>query len=324
MRHSINDTYEDIMIWVSEDKKKIKVSSCIYGEYEKNLFDELNDFIEYDFSIIYQYKPTLQKIYNDIINSNGSSDDINKYAEFIGIANGIAKRFEEKLPGLYMCLSHLLEDRFSLTEYLNLDLVLSMEEIWNELENIVVMQRDFSHLFYTLSDRQLNAEDRTEILTSEHYVEFVTNIFLSYDYGKFSYQIIANTPTQFYATLNAIYFSTKPLLALCQYCGRYFTPKTKRVTLYCDRVTKNNSTCKKEGAKTKHREKLKGDPVLLKYNREKHRRYMECDRNVLYSGGYSSFEGFYNWDDIARKKLTQYKSGELSAERMIKFLENQI
>ena len=45
----------------------------------------------------------------------------------------------------------------------------------------------------------------------------------------------------------------KPNVALCQCCGRYFIPKTKKKTLYCDRVLKDNKTCKEWGPVLKHK-----------------------------------------------------------------------
>lgn len=320
MRSSIDDTYLDIQIQISDDKKHITVFSDAYGEYENNLFNELNEFVEYDFSIIYQYKDKLKNIYDEIIDGNNNFSDLYKYQEFINICNAIADAFEDKLPGLAMSLKTLLEDRFSLTDYLTIDLVSAMDKIWYELENIIVMQRDIDSLFYTLSEEQLSNTDRSKILVSQHSVRFVTEMVLSYDYGNFSYMVIANTPQQFYATLTVFYFLSHPLIALCQYCGRYFTPKTKKVTLYCDRATKNNSTCKKEGARFKYKNKVESDPVLHKFIKEKHRRYMECDRMPIYNGGYSSFEFYYQWLDEAKEMLEKYKKEELSANEMMEYL----
>lgn len=320
MRSSIDDTYMDIKIQFSADKKRIRVFSSEYGEYKNNLFDELNAFLEYDFSIIYKHKTELKNIYDEISNSSSDFSDLYKYQNYIEICHSIADTFESKLPGLTLTLKRLLEDRFSLTDYLTIDLVSAMDEIWYELENILIMQKDLNNLFYTLAEEQLNNTDRSKVLSSQHTVSFVTDIELSYDCGKLEYTVIANTPQQFYATLSVFYFSSQPLVALCQYCGRYFIPKTKKVTLYCDRAT-NNSTCKKEGARIKHKNKIESDPVLHKFIKEKHRRYMQCERYPIYTNGYSSFERYYNWLDKVSELIEGYKKGVVSEEDVIRVLE---
>ena len=125
MRHSPDDMYYDVQLSFSADNKKIEVFSYAYGEYENTLFDELNDFIEYDFSIIYKYKSELDRIYNTIYDRNETFDDIFEYQRFMEICEAIAKSFEEQLPGLSMSLQTLLEDKYSLTDCLNIDLVLA-------------------------------------------------------------------------------------------------------------------------------------------------------------------------------------------------------
>lgn len=245
MRSSIDDTYFDIQLTISEDKKHLTVFSNNCGEYKNNLFDELNNFIEYDFSIIYQSKGRLEQIYNEIEFGKNDFSDLYKYQNFINICKDIAKSFERDLPGLYMSLDTMLEDKFSLTDCYTIDLITSMDKIWYELENIAVMQRDIEGLFYNLAEQQLNNTDRSKTLVSQHSGRFVTETVLSYNYGNFSYTVIANTPQQFYATLTVFYFSSHPLIALCQYCGRYFTPKTKKVTLFCAERLKITEPVKK-------------------------------------------------------------------------------
>lgn len=321
MRSSIDDTYFDIQLTISEDKKHLTVFSNNYGEYENNLFDELNNFIEYDFSIIYQFKGRLEQIYNEIEFWKNDFSDLYKYQDFINICKDIAKSFERDLPGLYMSLDTMLEDKFSLTDCYTIDLITSMDKIWYELENIAVMQRDIEGLFYNLAEQQLNYIDRSKTLVSQHYTTFVTEMILTYDYGEFSYKVMANTPQLLYASLVVFYFSSHPSIALCRYCGRYFTPKTKKVTLYCDRATENNSICKIEGARLKYKNKTEGDPVLHKYTREKHRRYMACDRSGWKSQeSDSTFDKYYCWLDIAQEKLEKYKTGLITANEMMRFL----
>lgn len=321
MRHSPDDMYYDVQLSFSADNKKIEVFSYAYGEYENTLFDELNDFIEYDFSIIYKYKSELDRIYNTIYDRNETFDDIFEYQRFMEICEAIAKSFEEQLPGLSMSLQTLLEDKYSLTDCLNIDLVLAMEEIWEELESIAVMQGDIESLFYDLSEVQKNNTDRKNVPFSQHYTTIVTEMNLSYNEGVFKYTVITDTPRQFYAALVIFFFSSQPLISLCEYCGRYFTPKSKKLTLYCDRVSSDGKTCKVKGARSKHKNNTESDPVLKKFYQEKHRRYMACERSKLafdYDG--QTIDKYYYWLDTVKEQLEKYKRGEITAEEMIEYL----
>ena len=52
----------------------------------------------------------------------------------------------------------------------------------------------------------------------------------------------------------------------CACCGGYFIPKTKKMTLYCDRVIKGNKTCKDLAPGLKRRQDKEQD-VLAEYDR---------------------------------------------------------
>ncbi len=48
----------------------------------------------------------------------------------------------------------------------------------------------------------------------------------------------------YYMFLLMHFLETKPNVAWCYYCGRYFIPKTRKLTKYCDRIIKDGKTCK--------------------------------------------------------------------------------
>ena len=325
MRHFPDDTYFDVQLTFSADNKTINVFSIEYGEYDNDLFDELNRFVEYDFGIIYKYKPQLDKIYNTILNSNGLSDDLLEYDNFINICVAIANSFEEDMPGLYITLRTLLEDKDSLTDHIGIDLVQAMEDIWFELDNITIMQRDLKALFCGLSEDQRNNTDRNKIPFSPHYSGIVTEMFLSYRDGKFEYTVLCNTPIKLIVPLIIFYFSSQPLIAECQYCGRFFTPKSKKLTLYCDRMSEDGKSCKVMGARAKHKNKTNSDPILKEFYREKHRRYMACERSKLafdYDG--QTMDKYYYWLDEVNKLIEKYKKGEVSGEEVLKAIGREL
>lgn len=61
-------------------------------------------------------------------------------------------------------------------------------------------------------------------------------------------------------------------IARCEHCWRYFIPKTKKVTRYCDRVLDGQS-CKQRGANLARHKKQEQNDVLLLYRQLRERMY---------------------------------------------------
>lgn len=98
-------------------------------------------------------------------------------------------------------------------------------------------------------------------------------------------------------------------------------PKTKKLTLYCDRITNEHITCKQIGARNKFNDKIETDPVLKVYQLEKHRIEMYCTRSKLDS--YDFFDDYYNWLEMFEPKVTEYKNGNYDGEKLINEIKEQ-
>ena len=71
----------------------------------------------------------------------------------------------------------------------------------------------------------------------------------------------------------ALYFrQDKQRIARCEYCWRYFIPKTRKETLYCDRQT-DGYPCKQRGSRFKRNLNTEQDEALLAYKRLRDRMY---------------------------------------------------
>ena len=67
------------------------------------------------------------------------------------------------------------------------------------------------------------------------------------------------------------YLHSEPNVAQCHSCGQYFIPKTRKTTLYCDRVMKDGKTCKEIAPAIIHKNAVDTDLVLKVYDRTKHK-----------------------------------------------------
>lgn len=101
-------------------------------------------------------------------------------------------------------------------------------------------------------------------------------------------------------------------------CGRYFIPKTKKKTLYCDRVFKEGKTCKGigPGPGIKHKMQTEKDSVLETYEREKNKMYKRMERVQLFGETPKSISAdeYFTWLDKAKQVKNQYLKDEITAE----------
>lgn len=125
----------------------------------------------------------------------------------------------------------------------------------------------------------------------------------------------------------ALYFrQDKQRIARCDYCWRYFIPKTKKATRYCDRVTDGQS-CKQRGANLARLEAAAQDEALLICKKLRDRMYarllrwqnaLPSERDRLIPMDYGQYEV---WSENARLARMKYLRGELAAEEFLRTID---
>lgn len=133
---------------------------------------------------------------------------------------------------------------------------------------------------------------------------------------------------EYYHFLLLHFVASKPNVALCQCCGRYFIPKTKKKTLYCDRVLKDNKTCKEWGPVLKHKLTAQRDEVIKAFDRTKRKMYKRYERkeygiNQKPSEKNLSYAEYYEWLDAATKARDEYLEGKISKEEALEIINVQ-
>ena len=121
-----------------------------------------------------------------------------------------------------------------------------------------------------------------------------------------------------------LYFlNSDPNIAWCNCCGRYFIPKTRKQTLYCDRIIEDGKTCKEIGPKLKRKFEAKKDIVIDTYNKTYQKLYKRYERSSLQpheSPKSLSISEFYNWQDKATNARNDYMKGNMTAEEALKII----
>lgn len=130
----------------------------------------------------------------------------------------------------------------------------------------------------------------------------------------------------YYHFLLLHFVAGKPNVALCQCCGRYFIPKTKKKTLYCDRVLKDDKTCKEWGPILKHKLAAQRDEVIKAFDQAKRKMYKRYERkeygiNQKPSEKDLSYAEYYEWLDRATKARDDYLAGKISSEDAQKVID---
>lgn len=128
----------------------------------------------------------------------------------------------------------------------------------------------------------------------------------------------------YYHFLLLHFVTGKPNVALCECCGRYFIPKTKKKTLYCDRILKDDKTCKEWGPTLKHRQAAQNKNVIEEFDRAKRRMYKRYERTTYLSKRPSekdlSYAEYYEWLEKATEARDAYLTGELSEEDALRII----
>lgn len=111
------------------------------------------------------------------------------------------------------------------------------------------------------------------------------------------------------------FIASKPNIAKCQLCGRFFLPKTRKKTLYCDRIIKNEKTCKQIAPRLKHKDLAADDWVVKEFDRIKKMQYVRYRRTG--PDKRSSIiditpPEYWAWLDKATDALDRYLIGEIS------------
>ena len=110
----------------------------------------------------------------------------------------------------------------------------------------------------------------------------------------------------------------------CEYCGGYFIPRTRKKTLYCDRVIQDRKTCKDIAPKRKQQLQKEQDATLQEFERIYNMYYARAERYECRTDLHRertehdlTYDEFYLWSERARKKRSRYLAGEIGAEKLL-------
>lgn len=105
----------------------------------------------------------------------------------------------------------------------------------------------------------------------------------------------------------------------CQHCWRYFVPKTKKKTDYCDRIWSDGSTCKQRGPNLKRKDGPAEDLYLLAFKKLRARFYERDYRAYVDLPGVAVPGGsYFDWIDDASAARVEYLEGKISGDEFLR------
>lgn len=109
---------------------------------------------------------------------------------------------------------------------------------------------------------------------------------------------------------------SKAIIKKCENCGGYFifTDKKKK---YCDRLSKDGTTCYKISKKKRFQQKLNNDPAFKLYNTAYKAHYAQ------YKSGNMTQSEFSSWQHKAYTKLEQVRANKLELSIFQKWLKKR-
>lgn len=158
-------------------------------------------------------------------------------------------------------------------------------------------------------------------LDEEHDILRQSSAYVTFTFGDpltAEYQF--RSEEQYFIFLLQHFILSKPNVAVCQFCGRYFIPKTRKKTLYCDRIVRDGRTCKQVAPHLKRKEKIAASRVLTVFKRVKNRmekRYNRTGDDKEPSIIDITYDQYFEWLLSATDARNRYLAGELTEDEAI-------
>lgn len=280
---------------IDKNKRAFTLSNGQY-EYSNSVNDEVIKIVTLD------TLPLRRRLYF-------TQDHIDyKYEYLKANIKDIIKIFSSQLPPIAELINYVYKTT-------------DIERCYDDLYNLLYLLLSDGSQLTELALLQNKCEDRYALPKLEAIPTFDANIKVDYSDCKTNYCYIINSVTEYINILFYTFVSNNPIVSVCQNCDKLFVPKTKKLTLYCDRLADNNSTCKQIGARNKFNDKIEADPVLKAYQLEKHRIEMYCLRSK--QDKYDFFDEYYDWLDMFESKITDYKNGNYDGNKLIEEIKAQ-
>ncbi len=192
------------------------------------------------------------------------------------------------------------------------------QELVTTLEELMLFQFVVNEVLHDLAEKKPLDPEKYEGLWELPVTEVLTigdSLFSRYRF---------RSAVDYYHFLLLHFVAAKSNVAFCQCCGRYFVPKTKSKTIYCDRILKEGKTCKHWGPILKHKLAAQRNEVIEAFDRTKRKMYKRYERTADGKQKTSekdlSYAEYYEWLDRAAEVRDDYLAEKITAEEALEVI----
>lgn len=189
-------------------------------------------------------------------------------------------------------------------------------------KNILYGLTELTDINYTVNDILKNLSLGKEIDMTYTYTGYNQADCIHYFYmdKEFREELYFDSLHSYFSFLIMKFLSSKHRVVRCGCCGKFFIPKTKRETLYCDRIVKNERTCKQVGPAQKHLDTAKKNVVIEAFDRNKKKMYKRYERarDLLHETEKGlTLSEYFQWLDRAERTRSEFLKGKISEEEAL-------
>ena len=323
--------YDGLYIKMKPDGTMTK--RIIFGGYQRKLpattiKDEIISFSEQNFEPYHEMLTEIDTAAEDVVGNEEYKSEVNvdEFIKFANIVSKECKRLQKKDFVMGTLTSTLLKDNVPVDDGTAYYIFEAVHEMRACLYDIYMF---YKHLMEFLH-RSADGIDLNFTRDFKQFTEVTAPTRCIFDGKNLTYEYVFRSLSQYYVFIVQQFIAAGYRVQRCNCCGRYFVPKTKKETLYCDRVIRDGRTCKDIGPSVKRKHAEENDEVIKAYrqNERKLQRRKERARNPIEETKEElAAERLLNkWRKKAQPALEKYQLGEITKEEALSIIitENKI
>lgn len=302
--------------------KRVVFESVEYKQPDSSVKDEIISFSEQNFEPYLKMLTEIDGAAEEVVGSEEYKIevDVQDFIQFTNIVTEACRQLQKQNFVMGTLTGTLINDSVSFDNGTAYYIYYAVHEIRACLYDIYTFYRHLTEFLY----RSVEGIDLNFMDDFFQFTDVTAPTHCLFDGKNLTYEYVFRSLSQYYIFIVQQFIARGYRVQRCNCCGRYFVPKTKKDTLYCDRVMRNSRTCKDIGPSIKRKQDEDNDEVLKAYrqNERKLQRRKERAKNPieLTKQELVAEEGLNIWRKTAQPALERYQLGEITKEEALSII----
>lgn len=268
-----------------------------------------------DYILSLQFLESVTERYSEIKTEEDKLDTENKLLQGIDILLENIARFDSSLAYL---MKLTVDDTWH--SYYDIPTIDRIYNCLMCLEHYLFVHTELQFLLNDLIDcKELDFEERCHIFK---YSEIITT-YTHTDKGL-EEEYYCHLFLEYSVLLVNKFLEMDYNVQRCKCCGDYFVAKTKKKTLYCDRVLPNGKTCKEYGPKLNRIAKAAQDEVVYAYGKAVNKMYRRMKRAEEFGITEKSItqSEYFDWLIKAQEAKQKYLDNTITSDEALAIINS--